>query len=132
MRRKRPAISPGVMSKSTCRASGGPSFASSQPWLWRHHCSSVSARLKGWDPLDISFVCVPYQGDVTRWGYALGPQAFLDQGLGQRLEERGHRVSQTLWIDLPSEERTRDTVTNLGCLAERTSAAVSAALRRGD
>jgi arginase len=83
-------------------------------------------------PVDISLVCVPYQGDVTRWGYALGPQAFLERGLGNLLEERGHRVAPPVWIDLPREERTRDTVTNLGRLARRTADAVSAALRQGD
>jgi arginase len=77
-------------------------------------------------------VCVPYQGDVTRWGYALGPQAFLEHGLENLLEERGHQVSPPIWIDLPREERTRDTVTNLGRLARRTAAAVSAALLQGD
>jgi arginase len=82
--------------------------------------------------LDIALVCVPYQGDVTRWGYALGPQAFLDHGLEKLLEERGHRVAPPIWIDLPREERTRDTVTNLGRLARRTAAAVRVALRRGE
>lgn len=82
--------------------------------------------------MDITLVCVPYQGDVTRWGYALGPQAFLDHGLVTLLEERGHRVQPPIWIELPREERTRDTVTNLGRIAQRTAAAVSTALRRGD
>lgn len=82
--------------------------------------------------MNISLVCVPYQGDVTRWGYALGPQAFLEYGLVRLLEERGHQVFQPLWIALPREERTRDSITNLGRLARRTAAAVSAALRRGD
>jgi arginase len=82
--------------------------------------------------LDITLVCVPYQVDVTRWGVALGPQAFLDHGLVRLLEERGHQVSPPIWIELPREERTRDSVTNLGRIAHRTSAAVSAALGRGD
>lgn len=82
--------------------------------------------------LNISLVCVPYQGDVTRWGYALGPQAFLDHGLVRLLEERGHQVYPPLWIELPREERTRDSVTNLARIAQRTAAAVSAALRQGD
>ena len=82
--------------------------------------------------MNITLVCVPYQGDVTRWGYALGPQAFLDRGLAKLLEERGHQVRPPIWIELPGEERTRDSVTNLGRIAGRTSAAVSAALRRGD
>lgn len=82
--------------------------------------------------MDITLVCVPYQGDVTRWGYALGPQAFLDRGLVKLLEERGHQVRPPIWIELPGGERTRDSVTNLGRIAGRTAAAVSAALRRGD
>ena len=82
--------------------------------------------------MDITLVCVPYQVDVTRWGVALGPQAFLDHGLVRLLEERGHQVSPPIWIELPREERTRDSVTNLGRIAHRTSAAVSAALGRGD
>jgi arginase len=82
--------------------------------------------------LDIGLVCVPYQGDVTRWGYALGPQALVDRGLGKVLEQRGHHVSPPIWIDLPREERTRDSVTNLGRIAGRTAVAVSAALRRGE
>jgi arginase len=82
--------------------------------------------------VNISLVCVPYQGDVTRWGYALGPQAFLDHGLVKLLEERGHQVRPPCWIELPREERTRDSVTNLGRIAQRTAATVSEALRRGD
>ena len=82
--------------------------------------------------MDITLVCVPYQGDVTRWGYALGPHAFLDHGLEKLLEERGHQVAPPIWIELPREERTRDTVTNLGQLARRTAAAVRAALQRGE
>ena len=82
--------------------------------------------------MNITLVCVPYQVDVTRWGCALGPEAFLQHGLVRLLEERGHRVSQPLWIELPREERTRDSVTNLGRIAQRAAAAVSAALQRGD
>lgn len=82
--------------------------------------------------MDITLVCVPYQGDVTRWGVALGPQAFLAHGLVSLLEEHGHQVSPPLWIDLPRAERTRDSVTNVGCIARRTAAAVSAALGRGE
>jgi arginase len=78
--------------------------------------------------MEITVVCVPYQLDVARWAYALGPQAFLDQGLVQQLRARGHEVAEPIWIDLPREERTRDTVTNLGRIAARTAAAVRAAL----
>lgn len=79
--------------------------------------------------MHITIVCVPYQVDITRWGCARGPQAFLDHGLSQRLEERGHIVAEPVWIELPGDERTRDSVTNLGCIARRTSAAVHAALQ---
>lgn len=83
-------------------------------------------------PMEIALVCIPYQLDMARWGYALGPQALLDHGLAQRLEERGHRVLPPVWIELPKEERTRDTVTNLGRIASRTADAVSRALKRED
>lgn len=78
--------------------------------------------------MEITIVCVPYQMDVARWGYALGPQAFLDAGLVEKLRERGHTVREPLVIELPRAERTRDTVTNLGRIAARTSDAVHAAL----
>ncbi len=80
--------------------------------------------------MHITIVCVPYQIDVSRWGCALGPQAFLDHGLIQRLEARGHIVSQPIWIELPKAERTRDAVTNLGRIAGRVAAAVRTALQR--
>jgi arginase len=80
----------------------------------------------------ISIVCIPYQIDVTRWGVALGPQAFLDHGLIQFLEAKGHTVSEPTWIELPKSERTRDSITNLGNIAKRTSKAVSAALAYED
>jgi arginase len=82
--------------------------------------------------MDITLVCVPYQVDVTRWGCALGPEAFLQHGLVSLLEERGHRVHSPRWIDLPREERTRDSVTNLGRIAQRAAAAAREALQRGD
>lgn len=80
--------------------------------------------------MDVTIVCVPFQMDVARWGYALGPQAFLGAGLVQRIEAQGHTVREPVWIDLPNTERTRDIVTNLGRIAQRTSAAVSAGLAR--
>ena len=40
--------------------------------------------------MHVTIICVPYQIDVSRWGCALGPPAFLDHGLIQRLEARGH------------------------------------------
>ncbi len=80
----------------------------------------------------ISIICVPYQIDVTRWGVALGPQAFLDHGLIQLLEAKGHTVSEPIWIELPKSERTRDSITNLGNIARRSSSAISTALEQDD
>src|SRR5437763_68984 len=82
--------------------------------------------------MNISIICIPYQIDVSRWGVALGPQAFLDHGLIQLLEAKGHTVSNPTWIELPKSERTRDSITNLGNIAKRSSAAVSAALKQED
>ena len=78
---------------------------------------------------NITIVAVPYQLDVGRWGYALGPRAFLDRGLRAQLETLGHRIAGEVWIELPRSERSRDTVMNLAAIARRTSAAVSEALR---
>ncbi len=82
--------------------------------------------------MHISIVCIPYQIDVTRWGVALGPRAFLDNGLIQLLEAKGHAVSNPIWIELPKSERTRDSITNLGNIAKRSSLAVSEALAQQD
>jgi arginase len=82
--------------------------------------------------MNITIICVPYQIDVARWGCALGPQAFLDHGLLELLQAEGHSVSNPIWIELPKSERTRDSVTNLGRIAKRTSAAVSATLKQQD
>jgi arginase len=79
----------------------------------------------------IAVVCVPYQMDVARWGYALGPQAFIEAGLLGELEAHGHQVSAPVWIELPRDERTRDSVTNLGRIAARTSAVVAEGLAAG-
>lgn len=81
--------------------------------------------------MHIALVAVPYQMDVARWGYALGPQAFLDAGLAAQLAERGHSVAMPAWIELPHEERTRDSVTNLARIAARTATAVRMALTDG-
>ncbi|MBV9229259.1 MAG: arginase family protein [Chloroflexi bacterium] len=81
--------------------------------------------------MQIDIVSVPYQTDVARWGCAGGPQAFLDAGLIERLREKRHSVREPVWIELPRAERTRDTVTNLGNIARRTAAAVSAAFKNG-
>lgn len=78
--------------------------------------------------MEITIVCVPYQMDVSRWGYALGPGAFLDAGLVEALRKRGHKTREPRVIELPRTERTRDTVTNLGLIAARTSQAVAEGL----
>lgn len=78
--------------------------------------------------MNISLICVPYQLDVARWAYALGPQAFLDHGLESLCRKFGHYIQNTSWIDLPRAERTRDIVTNLARIAKRTSLAVADAL----
>jgi arginase len=82
--------------------------------------------------MHITPICVPYQIDVARWGCALGPQAFLDHGLLQQLQAKGHTIFNPIWIELPKSERARDSVTNLGRIAKRTSAAVSTALKDKD
>jgi arginase len=81
--------------------------------------------------MKISIISVPYSNDVSRWGAANGPQAWLDHGLIGALKKRGHKVGAPVWIELPREKRTRDTITNLGYLAARTSDAVYAALNSG-
>ena len=80
--------------------------------------------------MHITIICVPYQIDVTRWGCALGPQAFLDHGLIQQLQAKDHTVTNPIWIELQKSERTRDSVTNLWNIAKRTSTVVNAALYR--
>lgn len=82
--------------------------------------------------MHVTIICVPYQVDVARWGCANGPKAFLDHGLIQLLEAKGYTVSGPTWIELPKAERTRDSVTNLGRIAKRTSEAVSTALRENE
>jgi arginase len=79
--------------------------------------------------MNISLICVPYQLDVARWAYALGPQSFLDHGLESVCRKFGHKIQNTTWVDLPRAERTRDIVTNLARIAKRTSLAVADALR---
>jgi arginase len=80
--------------------------------------------------MEIGIVCVPFQTDMGRWGMARGPHAILDAGLITRLHASGHTVSEPIWIDFPNSERTRDTVTNLGRIVARTSAAVRSVLAR--
>jgi arginase len=80
--------------------------------------------------MHITIICIPYQVDVTRWGCANGPQAFLDHGLIPLLEAKGHTISPPIWIELPKAERTRDSVTNLGRIAKRAAIAVREALEK--
>src|SRR5437660_1787259 len=82
--------------------------------------------------MEITIVCVPFQVDVARWGCALGPQAFLDAGIAEQIEVRGHSIRKVVWIELPKSERTRDSVTNLGRIAQRTAFAVKNALAEKD
>jgi len=82
--------------------------------------------------MEITIVCVPFQIDVARWGCARGPQAFLDAGIAEQIEARGHSIRNVVWIELPKFERTRDSVTNLGRIAKRTAFAVKDALAESD
>ena len=81
--------------------------------------------------MDIGIVCVPFQNDMARWGMARGPQAVLDAGLIERLRASGHTVREPRWIEFPNSERTRDTVTNLGRIAARSSSAIRSLLADG-
>lgn len=81
--------------------------------------------------MDIGIVCVPFQNDMARWGMAKGPQSVLDAGLIERLRSASHTVREPHWIEFPSSERTRDTVTNLGRIAARTSSAIRSILADG-
>ena len=81
--------------------------------------------------MNISLIAIPYSNDVSRWGGANGPQAFLDAGLSQTLNAHGHAIQHTTWINLPREKRTRDSVVNLGYLAARASDAVFDAIQHG-
>jgi arginase len=80
--------------------------------------------------MNIQIISVPYSNDVSRWGGAKGPQAWLDHGLIDTLKKRGHKLGKPLWVELPREKRTRDMITNLGYLAARVSDAVCAALKQ--
>lgn len=81
--------------------------------------------------MKIQLISVPYSNDVSRWGAANGPQAWLKQGLVDVLKKRGHKVAPLTTVELPRDKRTRDMITNLGYLAARTSDAVYAALKQG-
>jgi arginase len=82
--------------------------------------------------MKISLISVPFSNDVARWGAANGPKAWLAHGLEATLKKRGHKTSAVKWIELPREKRTRDTITNLGYLAARTSDAVYESIKHGE
>ena len=77
----------------------------------------------------IAVVAVPYGHDIARWGYAQGPDYFLQHGLVEALEEHGHTVLEPVYAHLPRERRTRDTVTNLARINASVSDLVADALR---
>jgi arginase len=79
----------------------------------------------------IQIISVPFSNDVSRWGAANGPQAWLDHGLITTLKKRGHTVAKPQWIEMPREKRTRDIITNLGYINARSSDAVFGALKAG-
>jgi arginase len=74
--------------------------------------------------MDVTVIAVPYQLDVGRWGYALGPRAFLEAGLVAEIEAAGHTVAGVEEVELLRGERSRDSVTNLGRIAAKTAALV--------
>ena len=80
----------------------------------------------------ISPILVPYDHDIARWGTATGPQTLVDGGLLERIRAAGHTVADPVTITLPRDERTRDSVTNLGRIGARLSAAVADAVRAAD
>ena len=53
--------------------------------------------------MHISIICIPYQIDVTRWGVALGPQAFLDHGLIQQLETKATQSLTPSGLNCPDQ-----------------------------
>lgn len=82
--------------------------------------------------MNVTLISVPYQLDVGRWCYALGPQAFIEAGIAGELEQCGHEMKKSVTVEMPRSERTRDTVTNLAAIARRTSAAVAESLKEKD
>ncbi len=80
----------------------------------------------------IAVIAVPYNHDVAKWGYARGPDAFLDHGLVEALRARGHTVLDPVYAHLRRDQRTRDTVTNLGRLDHMVSDLVADALADKD
>lgn len=81
--------------------------------------------------MDIALVSVPFEHDIARWGTARGPEAYLQYGLIERLEQAGHRVEAPRIVSLSRGERTRDAVSNLGRIAMHTSSYVKGLLDEG-
>lgn len=81
--------------------------------------------------MQLSPILVPYDHDIARWGTATGPQTIIDAGLLDHVRGQGHDVAEPVEIGLPREERTRDSVTNLGRIGARLSEAVAAVVREG-
>jgi arginase len=75
--------------------------------------------------MDVTVISVPYQLDVGRWCYALGPGAFLEAGLVGEIEAAGHTVAGVEEVELLRSERSRDSVANLGRIAAKTAALVA-------
>lgn len=71
--------------------------------------------------MEIAIVSVPFEHDIARWGTARGPEAYLQHGLVERLQEAGHHVEAPRIVSLSRGERTRDAVANLGRIAMHTS-----------
>ncbi len=82
--------------------------------------------------MHISPILVPYDHDIARWGTATGPRTLVAGGLLDRAREAGHTVAAPVEIALPRDERTRDSVTNLGRIGARLSVAVAEAVSRPD
>lgn len=82
--------------------------------------------------MKIAIVAVPYANDVAKWGYAGGPQHFLDRGLIEALQDAGHTVLAPQFVDFPLAERGRDVVTNLGRINYYESQLVQQALKDPD
>ena len=76
----------------------------------------------------ITIVTVPYDHDVARWGCATGPHVLVAAGVEDHIRALGHEVARHVGVELPSDLRTRDMVTNLGRIGSRVSHEVAVAL----
>jgi arginase len=81
--------------------------------------------------MDVTVIVVPYQLDVGRWCYALGPRAFLEAGLVAEIEAVGHTVTAIEEVELLGSERSRDSIVNLGRIAAKTATLVERAAAAG-